>query len=177
MAFMLGPNPTKGESSSWALKDGSMITLSREGSGYVVKDPKGNALLDFPDPLVVTQTVVSSDRTCILMLVDSEPPAPPGKKIRHARWYSHLALVHRDTDGRWKAQRVLSGNKAPMVERQRAVAEVHRVSNSGLKALLLISELEREELPAKVLRVWRTMNLSDGKIVAEGYVLPKDFED
>jgi hypothetical protein len=42
-----------------------------------------------------------------------------------------------------------------MNELQRSVVEYRRRSNSGIKPILLISEMERKEFPAKMLNEWR----------------------
>jgi hypothetical protein len=162
--------------SSWTMRDGTALTLVREDAGFVLKDSHENRLLDFPDPLVVERTAVSSERTCILMRVVSKR-VEPGKKIRSATWYSHLALVYKSDSGKWKARRVLSGNEPPMNELYRSVEEVGAVSNSGLKAVLLINEWDSKEIPPKMVNVWRTMRLDNGEVLAEGRELPKTFEE
>jgi hypothetical protein len=162
--------------SSWTMQDGTVITLVREETGFVLKDSHDHRLLDFPDPLVIERSAVSSERTCILMRVVSKPLLPT-KKIGSATWYSHLALVYRSGYGHWKARRVLSGNEPPMNELYRSVDEIGAVSNSGSKAVLLINEMERKEPPAKMRNVWRTMRLDNGEVLAEGRDLPKTFEE
>lgn len=165
-----------GEVSSWAMRDGTGITLVREEGNSIVKDSQGNILLDFPAPLVVEQTVLSSDRSVLLMSIVSKPPSK-GKKIREATWYSHLGLVYKNSEGQWKAKRVLSGNRAPMNELHRSISEIGAVSNSGSMAVLLVSESDRKELPASIRREWRTMKLDTGEVVAIGRDLPKGFDD
>ena len=55
--------------------------------------------------------------------------------------------------------------------------EIGAVSNSSLKAVLLIQEMERKEFPARMLNVWRTMRLDNGEVVTEGRDLPETFEE
>jgi hypothetical protein len=151
----------------WQMSTGDTLKIASADGVTRLLRPRG-VIIEIPEPEAVHQVVASRSVSCLLLCVMSDRPSGGSD-------YSRLVRVSRDAHGAWVAHTLFTQAVPPMNELHRWVSEIGAISDSGRMALLKVGEANQEAAPYRMKYSWQTWLLDTPKKVADGILVPDDF--